>query len=473
MSSKVGLLLACIYVVAASLAPAQTVTITSPVHQSTVTSPVRVQATAASLNKVRLMQVFVDGTKAYETKSSAVDTILAMQAGGHGVTVRARDIRNRWFESSVSITVAAPLTPLAITTTSLPSAVLGTSYNAGLAASGGTPAYTWGLASGTLPPGLLLAATTGSISGTPASSGAYSFTARVTDSAVPTQTTTRALSITVATTPPASGGPLPGPNDVIIFQDDFETGTLNQWDETASQYAIESDPASVHGGAFSMRGTISAGYNYGPLNKWFMPGYDEVYVRFQVMFSPGFVDSGMHLFALNGNRIDNKWSASGRAGIRPNGSDFFATTIDPEYPSQHNQVQGLYPLQFYSYWPEMACPASYDPVSNHNCYGNVMVQTAPKVENTAGVWHEVVVRMKMNSVGQHDGLQELWIDSTKKISQTGMRWRDTTDLRLNQFAVQMYVEQAVQMQHIWVDDVVVWRPGPDARPGSTHPGGFL
>ncbi|MGH9510414.1 MAG: polysaccharide lyase, partial [Terriglobales bacterium] len=81
------------------------------------------------------------------------------------------------------------------------------------------------------------------------------------------------------------------------------------------------------------------------------------------------------------------------------------------------------------------------------------------VENTAGVWHEVVVRMKMNAVGQHDGLQELWVDG-RKISQTGMRWRDTTDLRLNQFAVQMYVEQAVQVQFLWVDDVVVWTPGP-------------
>ncbi len=41
-----------------------------------------------------------------------------------------------------------------------------------------------------------------------------------------------------------------------------------------------------------------------------------------------------------------------------------------------------------------------------------------------------------------------------------MRFRDTTDLRLNQFNVQMYMSQSVQMQFLWVDDVVVWRPGP-------------
>lgn len=460
MQHRSGFLLAWFCFFAAAAGTAQTVTITSPIDQSNITSPIHVQATATSPYRIKVMQVYLDGTKVYEVKAGMLDSNLAAPNGPHRVTVRARDLRNRWFESSVSITVFAPLTPLAITTTSLPSAVLGTAYSAALAASGGTPAYTWGLASGALPPGLLLAATTGAISGTPTSDGTYSFTVRVTDSAVPAQTTTKALSITVASTPVPSGGPSPGPNDVIIFQDDFESGTLNQWDEAASQYAIETDPASVQGGAFSMRGTISAGHNYGALNQWFMPGYDEVYVRLQVMFSPGFLDTGMHLFVLSGNRIDDKWSAGGKAGIRPNGSDFFAASIDPEYPSQHNQVQNLYPLQFYSYWPEMSCPANYDPATNRNCYGNVTVQTAPKVENTAGVWHEVVVRLKMNAVGQHDGLQELWVDGSKKISQTGMRWRDTTDLRLNQFAVQMYVDQAVQMQFLWVDNVVVWKPGP-------------
>ncbi len=418
MSFKLGCLSAAIYLLTANWAAAQTVTITSPVHQSTVASPVSVQATATSPYKIRFMQVFGDGTKVYEIKSGAVNTSLTMAAGGHGITVRARDTRNRWFESSVSITISAPVTPLAITTTSLPNAVVGTAYNAVLAASGGIPAYTWGLASGALPPGLVLAATTGTISGTPSASSTYSFTAHGTDSGVPAQTAAKALSIIVASTPPPTVGPSPGPNDLVIFQDGFESGTLNQWDSHASQYAVESNPANVKSGAFAMRGTINAGSNYGTLDKWFMPGYNEVYVKLQVKFSPGFLDSGMHLFGVSGNRIDNKWSASGKAGIRPNGTDFFTTTVDPEYPSQQSGVKGLYPLQFYAYWPEMTCPTSYDPMTNKNCYGNVIVQTAPKVENTAGVWHEVVIRMKLNTPDQHDGLQELWVNGTRKISQT-------------------------------------------------------
>src|SRR5574341_747995 len=126
MRSKSMLLTVLFHVLAASWATAQTVTITSPLDQSTVTSPVRVQATATSAYKIRLMQVYLDATKVYEVKASVLDTSLAASIGSHQLTVRARDFRNRWFESSVSITVAAPVAALAITTTSLPNAVVGT-----------------------------------------------------------------------------------------------------------------------------------------------------------------------------------------------------------------------------------------------------------------------------------------------------------------------------------------------------------
>jgi hypothetical protein len=90
-------------------------------------------------------------------------------------------------------------TALSITTTSLPDGALNVSYLATLAAGGGTPPYTWSLSSGSLPPGLSLNSGTGVISGTPTATGTFSITAQVTDSASSKQTTTKALSITVAT----------------------------------------------------------------------------------------------------------------------------------------------------------------------------------------------------------------------------------------------------------------------------------
>ncbi|HYW46756.1 MAG TPA: Ig domain-containing protein [Bryobacteraceae bacterium] len=88
--------------------------------------------------------------------------------------------------------------PLAITSASpLPQGTAGAAYSQTLAASGGTPPYTWSVASGTLPSGLALSAA-GVISGTPALAGASTFSIMVTDSASTAATATQAFSLTVA-----------------------------------------------------------------------------------------------------------------------------------------------------------------------------------------------------------------------------------------------------------------------------------
>jgi uncharacterized protein YjdB len=87
--------------------------------------------------------------------------------------------------------------PLTITTTTLPAATVGAAYTATLTATGGTPPYTWFIASGTLPAGLTLAASTGVISGTPTATGTSSFTVQVTSAAL--DSATAPLSITVST----------------------------------------------------------------------------------------------------------------------------------------------------------------------------------------------------------------------------------------------------------------------------------
>ena len=85
---------------------------------------------------------------------------------------------------------------LSITTTSLPTGVVGTAYSVALGASGGTAPYSWSLASGSsLPGGLSLAGST--IAGTPKADGATKITVQVQDSSSPVQSQTQALSITI------------------------------------------------------------------------------------------------------------------------------------------------------------------------------------------------------------------------------------------------------------------------------------
>jgi len=107
----------------------------------------------------------------------------------------------------LSITIAAA--PLTITTTSLPNATVNTAYSQPLQASGGTPPYTWTVASGsTLPAGLSLggSGTSWTLSGTPTQTGTFNFSLTVTDSATPTpQSKTQALSLTVSPASTACG----------------------------------------------------------------------------------------------------------------------------------------------------------------------------------------------------------------------------------------------------------------------------
>ena len=99
--------------------------------------------------------------------------------------------------ASFSVTVNA--SPMTITTATLSTPTLGDAYSQAIAASGGIAPYAFSLQSGSLPAGLALAAN-GTISGTPTTIGATTFTIKANDSS-PTQLTTTAIfTVTVVNT---------------------------------------------------------------------------------------------------------------------------------------------------------------------------------------------------------------------------------------------------------------------------------
>lgn len=91
--------------VACVAAQAESVTITRPGAGASVTSPVRVTASAQGSTAVWLMQVYVDGVKQYEVKAASLDKSIAMATGSRRITVVARD-SNSTFSSSVSVSVS-------------------------------------------------------------------------------------------------------------------------------------------------------------------------------------------------------------------------------------------------------------------------------------------------------------------------------------------------------------------------------
>jgi hypothetical protein len=132
--------------------------------------------------------------------SSGVISGTPTASGTFTFTAAVRDSSNPVQTKSVSltITIASTSTQLSITSSTLASGTDGAAYSQTLHASGGTPAYTWSIKSGSLPAGLTLSASSGVISGTPTTSGTSSFTVTVSDSSSPVQTKSAALSITIA-----------------------------------------------------------------------------------------------------------------------------------------------------------------------------------------------------------------------------------------------------------------------------------
>ena len=108
--------------------------------------------------------------------------------------------------------------PLLITLGTLPGGTVGAPYNAILRASGGVAPYTWSIPLGTLPTGLTLNTSTGAVTGTPTTSGTFTFTGQVGDSSSPQALITRVLTITIGKGNTTTAITSVSPNPSVIGQ---------------------------------------------------------------------------------------------------------------------------------------------------------------------------------------------------------------------------------------------------------------
>ncbi len=174
-----------------------------------------------------------------------------------------------------------------------------------------------------------------------------------------------------------------------------------------------------------------------------------------------------HFLGISGSRPDAYWEAYGNAGCRPNGERWAGTRVDmtPEHE-----------FFFYTYFPEMQCDAggycsgSYAqnicdgcaadgmPCTNglECCWGKHF-QPEPPVAMPTETWTCIEMMARINTPGQADGVMAFWVNDQPAHEQTGMHWRDVSELQFNRVNLEHFIDDG-DTDHenpIWFDDVVV------------------
>ena len=181
-------------------------------------------------------------------------------AGTSSFTVQVKDAGN--FTATASLSITINTAPLSIKTTSLPNGVVNSAYDATLQSSGGTPPVTWGISSGTLPGWASLNASTGVITGTPATSGTTTFTVKATDSSTPTpQTATQSLSITVNSVACSTGSESMLNGQYAFVLKGFDNGTGSG--ESSAQPALVGGVITVDGSGHVTAGAMDMNLDSG------------------------------------------------------------------------------------------------------------------------------------------------------------------------------------------------------------------
>jgi predicted amidohydrolase len=272
-----------------------------------------------------------------------------------------------------------------------------------------------------------------------------------------------ALDLGLAAHHPGDAGIASDPT--VLFADDFESGDMSKWDQQRGRVVMTED--KPNSGRWCVQMPMERGQNHGgDAIKWFMPGADAVYARFYVKFSSDY-QYNHHFVWLGANQRTNKWSAFGKAGLKPDGT-YYSTGMEPWFAWGRNPPPGE--VNLYTYFLDMEPDPKMD-----KYWGNGFFPPGPGKGTAAGAarvipplnqWHCWEFMIQANTAPDNaDGKQAMWVDGKPIGDFTGVRWRNDLELRVNCLWLEHYgydegdptKQYWKESQSVWFDDVVVAR----------------
>jgi hypothetical protein len=316
-----------------------------------------------------------------------------------------------------------------------------------LAATGGTPAYTWSTVSsgGALPPGLTLAST-GAISGTPTTAGTYSFAAQAADSGA--QIAQKVFSVAVAAAPtpppPTTSGTTP------LFQTGFEpTDPTFDTPTNTTTAIVNTNPAYVHSGGSSLQlhYTIcgakdgSCGASSQDQNLWLSkvinPGLTHFFTRGYVYFKTP--EAG----ATQGTIMQRKimWFSDDTSpgGSSHPGPDLILNTWTGANGAPINQL-------------------SLTITENASACSGPITNVWDIYRLNWNTWYSIENEIQLNTSGNTDGVWRIWVNGTQVYNGTGLNLVGTCGNPISFFSVGRQTNRGnydVVDEYRYWDDVVI------------------
>lgn len=264
-------------------------------------------------------------------------------------------------------------------------------------------------------------------------------------------------------TPTARPGPVnecADPDPDWVFCDSFEENA--PWDGS-----VEIPPVVEEPGPFDRTGNhvarlrVPAGPGGIGLWKELPPG-DRLYARWYVQWEPGHDISARH-HGPGGMGADTAWY-TGRSGIRPDGDEYFVSTLEPLARAPHEVFAYTYHRGMYM---DCADPNGRCWGDHYPCYAGPRYCTRPEhlptveqVGTETGVWvcleQMIDAGTPVRDAAAADGVLNFWIDEVEIGPWTDLWWRTVPTLRINFLWLFLYHHDEHHSQEgILLDNVVV------------------